>query len=109
MSNERAKWKWPWVSRRHFEILHESWQVQRELIQALQFTIENLRAGRSVRFVEDKIFNPTTDRADIKSQQAFGRSAWRMRSQALSEATLPPPADSVAALEKRVQEQGGKS
>ena len=108
---------WPFVSRR-------AWQVRGELVAAKDLLIDMLRAELETQKRQNEelkaLFNKTSQfevveqkdetvtlRAKTLPEQA-GRAGWRARSAARSDATVPVPADSVEALERRVVEAGGK-
>lgn len=101
---------WPFVSRK-------AWEIRGELVLALRAQIVLLTAqNEQLKQLFDKtsafeITEQTDETVTLRSKQpviANGRAGWRARAAERSDRTIPAPADSVEALERRVAEAGGK-
>jgi hypothetical protein len=113
--------KLPWVRRIHFaalaannEILHELCAVQKDRITDLLRQNEELKAlfSKTSNFEvvkqEDKQITLKIKEAQGAQQvAAHTRSGWRGKRAANEATTVPVPADSMQALEKRVAEAKG--
>jgi hypothetical protein len=102
---------WPLVSRR-------AWEVRGELVEALRAQVAELKAQNDqLKDLFDKtsqfeVVEQEGETVKLKSKPVVigaGRAAAsRSGRQQREEATIPEPADSVKALERRVSEAGGK-
>ena len=102
--------KWPFVSRQAWEVRGELIDVLREQIATQKAQIEQLKQlfDKTSQF---EITEQTEETVTLRSKAPVmpaGRAGGRARSAERSDRTVPAPADSVEALERRVAEAGGK-
>jgi hypothetical protein len=102
--------KWPWVSRYRLEASQELVESLRETNALYKAQIEQLKQlfDKTSQF---EITEQTEETVTLRSKAPVmpaGRAGWRARSAERSDRTVPAPADSVEALERRVAAAGGK-
>jgi hypothetical protein len=101
---------WPWVSRKAWEVRGELVDVLREQVATQKAQLEQLKQlfDKTSQF---EITEQTEETVTLRSKAPVmpsGRAGWRARSAERSDKTVPAPADSVEALQRRVAEAGGK-
>lgn len=101
---------WPFVSRKAWEVRGELVEALRAQIAIQKAQIEQLK-GLFDKTSQFEITEQTEETVTLRSKAPVmpsGRAGWRARSAERSDRTVPAPADSVQALERRVAEAGGK-
>jgi hypothetical protein len=109
--------KWPLVLRstydEHVGILEENIRNMEAEIDAYKDAMasrDTTIANLSSLLTKEKCNDYTPKESEKQKKDPIsvaGRSGWRRRAEMASDATIPPPADSMRALEQRVKEQGG--
>lgn len=81
-------------------------EAQRTAIQALQDMTSALRVQWG--FLTPPPSQQTEQNRAARGPYIMGRSGWRGQAAEASAATVPVPSDSAMALQKRVEDSGGK-
>jgi len=106
---------WPFVSRKKYNTMESCYEIalhlagerlkrlqeQEKYIKLLE---ETLHLAVTVKQTAEPIPVVTEDKEPVVT----GRGSWRTTFARESSKSIPKPADSVAALEERVKEAGGK-
>jgi hypothetical protein len=104
----------------HMEAMRINLQSREDLIAILrrvlaerEHTISTQEASIEslTKLLTDSKCNDYTPKDPQKGLEPFShsRGGWRGKAEAMSSATFPKPKDSVAQLEERVRQQGGKT
>lgn len=101
---------WPFVSRKAWEVRGELVESLRALLKVREEQLEQVKQlfDKTSAF---EITEQTDETVTLRSKHpeiTHGRAGWRARAAERSDKTIPAPADSVEALERRVAEAGGK-
>jgi hypothetical protein len=109
--------KWPFMLRATHDALMGAMQANLESRIEAFLTIRQLLKDRDeqiaalTKILTSPECNDYTQKDAEKPKKPIlapvGRIGWRTRSQMASEATIPPPADSMKSLEERVKREGG--
>ena len=106
---------WPFVSRKRHNAIEACYEIAKHLaderfkrLQEQEKYIKLLEEALHLAVTVKQTAEPIPAITEDKEPVVTGRGSWRTTFARESSKSIPKPADSVAALEERVKEAGGK-